>query len=79
MEANMENEYSFISVLLMRKEEKGHVVICTDSSLAGKCCIVTAEFDKPEGCPPGMAKIVALDFAKWLYESGTDKNDSICV
>jgi len=79
VETGNNNEYSFIAVLCMRKGEKGHWIICTDSTLKGKCCIVTAEFDKQGGCTPAMAKVVALDFAKWLSESGTDKNDSICV
>jgi len=79
VETGSNNEYSFISVLCMRKGEKGHWIICTDSSMKGKSCIVIAEFDNPAGCTAAMAKVVALDFAKWLYESGTDKADTICV
>ena len=59
------------------KGEKGHIVICTDGDLAGKACIVTAEYDKSAGCPAGMAIVVATEFAKWLKESGTDQSDSI--
>lgn len=76
-ESGNNNEYNFVSLLCMRPGEKGHFIICTDGDLNSKSCIVTAEFDKAVGVPPGMAKTVALDFAKWLSESGTDKNDSI--
>lgn len=79
VETGNNNEYNFTSVLCMRKGEKGHWIICTDGDQKGKSCIVTAEFDKAAGCTSGMAKVVALDFAKWLSESGTDKNDSINV
>lgn len=79
IETGNNNEYSFLSLLCMRKGEKGHWVICTDSELKGKSCIVTAEFDKAAGATAGMAKIVALDFAKWLNEEGTDKSDAITV
>ena len=68
------NEYAFSSVLCMRKGEKGFWIICTDSSHTGKGCVLLAEFDKNAGCTPASSKIVALDFAKWLVESGTDKN-----
>lgn len=78
-ETGQNNEYNFLSVLCMRRGEKGHWIICTDADKKGKCCIVTAEFDKGGGCTAPMAKIVALDFAKWLHESGTDSSDAIAV
>lgn len=79
IETGQNNEFSFMSVVAVRKGEKGHVIVCTDAEAQEKCCIVTAEFDKPSGCPSSMAKTVALDFAKWLKESGTDKSDAIAV
>jgi len=77
VETGNNNEYNFLSVVCMRPGEKGHVAVCTDADLKGRSCIVVAEFDKAAGCTAAMAKTVALDFAKWLNESGTDKNDSI--
>lgn len=77
IEAGQNNELNFVSIIAARKGEAGHVIICTDADAKEKCCIVTAEFDKPKGCPSSMAKTVALDFAKWLKESGTDKSDAI--
>lgn len=74
IETGQNNEYSFTSVLCMRRGEKGFWIICTDSSHSGKACVLVSEFDKNAGCTAAMAKIVALDFAKWLKESGTDKN-----
>lgn len=79
IETGSNNEFKFTVMLCMRPGEKGHYVICTDADHAGKACIVTAEFDKPAGVPPSMARIVAMDFAKWLTESGTDKSDFIAV
>lgn len=76
-ETGNNSEYNFVCMLAGRPGEKGHMVVCTDADMKGKSCIVTAEFDKSGGVPPGMAKTVALDFAKWLHESGTDQNDSI--
>lgn len=78
-ETGNNNEYNFIAVLCARKGDKGHWIICTDAAKKGRCCLVAAGFDKNAGCPASMAKIVALDFAKWLFESGTDKADSITV
>lgn len=76
-ETGNNNEYNFLAMLCMRPGDAGFQVICTDGELKEKSCIVIAEFDRNKGCPAGMAKTVALDFAKWLSESGTDKNDSI--
>lgn len=74
IETGQNQEYSFTCVLCMRKGEKGFWIICTDSEATGKACILLSEFDKSAGCTAAMSKIVALEFAKWLKESGTDKN-----
>ncbi|CAD7949506.1 unnamed protein product [Amoebophrya sp. A25] len=78
-ETGQNNEYNFIWMNAATKGEKGHMVVATDGDLKGRACIVTAEYDKGAGCPQSMAMGVALEFAKWLKESGTDQSDSIAA
>lgn len=72
VETGQNNEFSFTIVNCLRKGEKGFIIVCTDSTCKGKACIVLAEFEKNNGCTAAMATTVAIDFAKWLKESGTD-------
>lgn len=65
---------NFVCVQASAPGEKGFMIVCTDEKCAGKACIIAAGFDKAGGYTAGMAKSVALDFAKWLVEQGTDKS-----
>lgn len=78
-ETGQNNEFNFVWINAAKKGEKGHMIVATDGELKGRACIVTAEYDKAAGCPSGMALGVAVEFAKWLKESGTDQSDSIAA
>lgn len=71
---SVDTDTNFMTVQANAPGEKGFQIVCTDDKLAGKACIIAAGFDKNAGYTPGMAKIVALDMAKWLKEQGTDSS-----
>lgn len=56
------------------KGEKGCQIVCTDPECKGKACIIVAQWDKGANYTAAMARTVAVDFAKWLKEQGTDKS-----
>lgn len=65
---------SVLIVDAVAKGEKGCQIVCTDADAAGKACILVAQWDKAKGYAAGMARAVAVEFAKWLKEQGTDKS-----
>jgi|ERR1712194_348105 len=68
------SEFSFKKLTLSGKNEKGWIVVFTDGGLTGKGCVLIAGYDKQNKCPPSYAGAVAIDFAKWLKDSGTDQS-----